>query len=110
MFFSSGRHFRFTAPDLQNLISVSKHWLQTRSAKRNTIPINTQPKAERRMHSVRLNSILHLSGLCPNYPQPPPNLLPKKFVFRRKIDADSVKHKFLTLKHPPILDCVVDSE
>jgi hypothetical protein len=64
--------------------------------------------AECRMHSVRPNSILHLSGLCSNYPQPSPLLLPKMFVFRRKIDAESVKHKFLTLKHPPILDYVVD--
>jgi hypothetical protein len=68
--------------------------------------------AERRMHSLRLTSILHLIGFCPNYPQPPPPLPPpkKKLVFRRKIDVESVKYKFVTLKHPPILYYAVNSE
>lgn len=66
--------------------------------------------AERRMRSVRLTSIFHLTGLCTNYPQPPPALPPKKLAFRSKIDVESVKYKFLTLKHPSILDYVVNFE
>jgi len=69
--------------------------------------------AERPMHSIRLTSILHLIEFSPNYPQPPPphpTPTPKKLVFRRKIDVESVKYKFVTLKHPPILDYAVKSE
>jgi hypothetical protein len=66
--------------------------------------------AECRRHSLRLTSIFHLIGLCPKYPQPPPSLPKKKLVFRRKIEVESVKYKFVTLQHPSILDCAVNFE